>query len=194
MSLLEKCSLHEAGRESRMNSYGNEAFRNRKEREKEERARIREFDKDLFSYTGQIAWFLAGLFSFILLVLMVIPVQEIARGDGAIRVMCIMIPGWISYAVLLPYVNVTDSLTPRQKNSGTYRKLKYLPVSKKQYRRVRMAYLFRFLWKLALIGIVIQCVVAAADLKSVTVWNVLYVIGILLVYPLFLGWLWLFTS
>ncbi|MDE6064092.1 MAG: hypothetical protein K2G20_05865, partial [Lachnospiraceae bacterium] len=73
---MEKCSLYEAGREIRMNGYGNEDVRNRKEREKEERARIREFDKDLFSYTGQIAWFLSGLFSFILLILMVIPVQE----------------------------------------------------------------------------------------------------------------------
>lgn len=177
-----------------MRNCGNEDFKNRKEREKEERARIREFDKELFSYTGQIAWFLPGLFSFILLVMVAIPVQELELNDKMLWMIDFMLAGWVSYFVLLPYVNVTDSLMPRQKKSGTYRKLKYLPVSKKQYRRVRMAYLFRFLWKLALIGLVMQCLGAAADLKSITVWNVLYAIGVLLVYPLFLGWLWLFTS
>ena len=177
-----------------MRSDGNEVFRSRKEREKEERARIREFDKDLFSYTGQIAWFLPGLFSFILIVLIGIPVQEMTRDDKMLGAVGFMLAAWISYFVLLPYINVTDSLTPQQKKSGTYGKLKYLPVSKKQYRRVRMAYLFRYLWKLALIGLVLQCVMAAAGGNGVTVWNILYAACILLVCPLFLGWLWLLTS
>lgn len=176
-----------------MKGYGNENVRDQKEREKEVRARIREFDKELFSYTGQIAWFLPGLFSFILVALMGIPVQEITR-DSKFGVIGFILAAWISYFVLQPYVNVTDSLTRQQKKSGTYRKLKYLPVSKKQYRRVRMAYLFRYLWKLALIGLVLQCVMAAVDGNSVTVWNILYAVGILLVCPLFLGWLCLLTS
>lgn len=192
MSLLEKCSLYEAGREIRMNSYGNEDFRSKKEREKEERARIREFDRELFSYTGQIAWFLPGLFSFILLVFIAIPVQEIRDDRTLVGLGCIM-ASWIVYFVQQPYVNVTDSLTRQQKKSGTYRKLKYLPVSRKQYRRVRVEYLFRYLWKLALIGLILQCVMAAL-IKSITVWNVVYVLCVLLVWPFFVGWLLLFTS
>lgn len=176
-----------------MNRYKKEDFENKREREKEERARIREFDRELFSYTGQIAWFLSGLFSFILLVLVAIPVQELGGDRMLVGMGCIM-GAWIAYFVLQPYVNVTDSLTPRQKRSETYRKLKYLPVSRKQYRRVREAYLFRYLWKLALIGGILQCVTAGAFMQSLTVWNVVYALCELLVWPLFVGWLLLFTS
>lgn len=101
-----------------MRNCGNEDFKNRKEREKEERARIREFDKELFSYTGQIAWFLPGLFSFILLVMVAIPVQELELNDKMLWMIDFMLAGWVSYFVLLPYVNVTDSLMPRQKKAA----------------------------------------------------------------------------
>lgn len=164
-----------------------EDFRNRKKREREERARIREFDKELFSYTGQVAWFLPGIFSFVLIILMIIPVQEAVHSSIAIWPNFFMLATWSTYFLLLPYVSVTDSVTPQKKTRSTYAKLKYLPVSKKQYRRVRMEYLLRYLWKVTLIGLVVQCTAAAAVLKSVTVWNVLYVVGILLVYPLLLG-------
>ncbi len=170
-----------------MRSYKNEDYRNRKKREQEERARIREFDKELFSYTGQVPWVLPGIFSFVLIVLMAVPVQEIVHDATVIWLNVFTIAIWGTFYVLLPYVNVTDFLTPKKKTSATYSKLKYLPVSKKQYRRVRMEYLFRYLWKQALIGLVVQCAVAAAVLRSVTVWNVLYVVGFLLVFPLLLG-------
>lgn len=172
-----------------MRGYKNEDYRNRKRREQEERTRIREFDKELLSYTGQVAWFVPVIFSVVLIVLMVVPVQEVAHGAKIIWLNGFMMVTWFTFYTLQPYVHVTDFLTPKKKTSATYSKLKYLPVSKKQYRRVRMEYLFRYVWKQALIGLVVQCAVAAAALKSVTVWNVLYVVAFLLVLPLLLGWL-----
>lgn len=170
-----------------MRSNKNEDYRNKKKREQEERARIREFDRELFSYTGQVAWVVPVIFSFVLIILMAVPVQELAHGAKMIWLNIFMMVTWFTFCTLQPYVNVTDFLTPKKKTSATYSKLRYLPVSKKQYRRVRMEYLFRYVWKQALIGLVVQCAVAAAALKSVTVWNVLYVIALLLLLPLLLG-------
>ena len=47
--------------------------------EKQQRNVIREFDKELFTYTGQVAWFMPGIISFLLICLMAIPFQEIGR-------------------------------------------------------------------------------------------------------------------
>lgn len=155
----------------------------------EQRRRLREFDKELFSYTGQIAWLLPGIFSFIVLILMCIPVQEIEKGDHLVWITA-FVGIWISYGILLPYINITDTFE-RQKNNRnrTYDKLKYLPVSGKQYIIVRMGYLFRFVWKLTAAGTAAQCIFAAVGAGGAELVNVAYAVGVLMIIPLAAGWL-----
>ncbi len=161
----------------------------------EQRRRLREFDKELFSCTGQIAWFLSGLFSFAVLGLMCIPVQEARSGDRYPGIVTFLSGAWISFSVLQPYVNVTDTFErPKNNRNRTYDKLKYLPVSRKQYISVRMGYLFRFLWKLTLAGAAVQCIFAAVDLGRVEPVNVVYAVGVLLLIPLVAGWIQLRTG
>lgn len=116
-----------------------------------QRELIKAFDKELFSYTGQVAWFVPALLSFFLLILMIIPYQEWAEEHNFLW-FTIYFPMLISYLVLLPYVNTTDALSPQQKKNRTYDKLKYLPISKKQYIFARMEYLFRYFSRLTIIG------------------------------------------
>ncbi len=172
---------------------GREIAMDNKDRARREREKIREFDKELFRYTGQVAWFLPGLFSFIVLVMTGIPLQAVIT-DRGMAATCVIMVTWVTYFVLQPYINVTDSLMQRQKKSGTWSRLKFLPVSKGAYRMVREGYLFRYLWKLALAGCIIQCAMTALDGGTVTVWNFLYVVCMLLVYPLCMGWLLLLTG
>ena len=164
---------------------------NHKENEKRQRELFRKFDKELFTYTGQITWFPAGIFSFICLVLQAIPVQELQNDSSNIWLCVCMFTIWIPYSVLLPYINMTEAFTPYQRRNRTYDKLKYLPVSRKQYRTVRMGYLFRYVWKLTVAGLAVQCTFAMAILKHLDIWNIIYVVAILFVFPLFLGWLML---
>lgn len=119
---------------------------------------------------------------------MAIPVQEIFADDDNLWIFGCIFAIWIPYLVLLPYINMTDALSPTQRRNKTYDKLKFLPVSKKQYRIVRMGYLFRYLWKLTATGLVVQCVVAMILLGKISVWNILYVVAILFVLPFFCGW------
>lgn len=157
---------------------------------KAQRDRLREFDRELFSYTGQIAWLLPGLFSFLLLILMGIPVQEIEREDGALWWSVFMLVICNTFFVLQPYINITDTFERQSgRHNRTYDKLKYLPVSRRQYIAVRMGYLFRFTWKIALAGTVIQCIFAAVALGSVDFINVVYAAAALLLVPLAVGWL-----
>ena len=165
---------------------------NQKENEKKQRELLRKFDKELFTYTGGIAWFIVSMFSFICLALQAIPVQELQKDSTYLWFSICMFTLWIPYCVLLPYINMTDALTPHQRNNRTYDKLKYLPVSKKQYRIVRMGYLFRYMWKLTAAGLVIQCACSLATIKYFDVWNVIYVVAVLFVLPLAAGWLMLF--
>lgn len=165
------------------------------EEQAEQRRRLREFDKELFSYTGQIAWLVPGIFSFAVLGLMCIPVQEAGSGDSYPGIVTLMSGILISCFVLQPYVNSTDTFE-RSKNSRnrTYDKLKYLPLSRKQYISVRMGYLFRYLWKLTLAGGAVQCIFAAVDLGRVEPVNVAYAVGVLLLIPLVSGWILLMTG
>lgn len=164
---------------------------NQKESEKKQRELLRAFDQELFTYTGQIAWFIPGILSFILLILLAIPLQEFQNDDSTVILYICLFIILIPYFVLLPYTDTIDTLTPHQKRNKTYNKLKYLPVSKKQYKRVRMEYLFRFFWKFAIAGLAVQCIFALAVTKSFSLWNVLYIAAVSFVLPLISGWLML---
>lgn len=166
-----------------------------REEQAQQRRRLREFDKELFSYTGQIAWLLPGFFAFAVLGLMCIPVQEAGSGDSYPIIVTYLSGLWISFFVLQPYVHVTDTFErPKNNRDRTYDKLKYLPVSRKQYISVRMGYLFRYLWKLTLAGGAVQCIFAAVDQGRVEPVNVAYAVVVLLLLPLVSGWIQLWTG
>lgn len=157
--------------------------------EQKQRDLIRAFDKELFSYTGQVAWFLPAIFSFILLGLIAIPIQEIGKEDRFMFAVILTMAGWVSYAILLPYLTLSDGADTQKKRRRTYDVLKNLPVSKAQYRRVRMEYLFNYLWKLTLIGLFLQCGFALLDVKQIDFINAAYAVGTLLLAPMGFGWL-----
>lgn len=144
--------------------------------------------------SGQVAWFLPGMFSFLLLIVMAIPVQEIVSDGEGIWLSGMLFPMWISYGILRPYINTTDAVMPQQEKSRTWDKLKYLPVSKRQYNLVRIKYVFNFVWKLTAVGMILQCVSALICIKRIEAGNILYAAGILFVVPLMVGWLCLLTD
>lgn len=154
--------------------------------EKQQREKIKAFDKELFSYTGQVAWFVPALISFFQLILMIIPYQEWAEEHDFLW-FTIYLPMLISYLVLLPYVNTTDALSPQQKKNKTYDKLKYLPISKKQYILARMKYLFRYFSRLTIIGLILQCIFSLLIAKDLGIANILYVLITLFVIPMIFG-------
>lgn len=160
----------------------------KREDERRQRELLRKFDADLFTYTGQIAWLLPGIFSFLLLILIAIPVQEFMKDEEPL-IWCYMgaIACGVSVAVLWPYLVLSDGFTPQQKNAKISRKLRYLPVSRRQFIYVRIEYLHRYIWKLAVIGLALQCLFALGIEKQIGVVNILYVVIELYVVPMLFG-------
>lgn len=167
----------------------NRKQQNRKQQDKRERELLRAFDKELFSYTGQIAWLLPGIFSFCALIMAAIPVSEFEKGDPVVFWGSLYIASVLASVVLMPYIWSNDSFTRRNsKRDRTYNMLRYLPLARKNYIYVRMGYLFRFLWKLTAASFLIQGIVAIA-IKEFHIENFLYVIFSFLMIPLLVGWL-----
>lgn len=166
---------------------------NQKEEDKKQRELIRAFDRELFTYTGQIAWFAPGFFSFIALGLIAIPYQELVESGDFPWWIMIFLSFWITFLVLQPYQNSTDAFTPQKKVSKTYDKLRCLPVDKKQYRIVRMGYLFRYFWKLTVIGLCMQCITSWIA-GTLGIQSILYVIIVLFVVPMIEGGLQLLEN
>jgi len=162
---------------------------NQKEKQLQQRQQIREFDTELFSYTGQIAWFIPSIFSFIAFILASIPIQEIEKEDRIFLLFSFLLMIWLSYFVLLPYLHTTDAFTPQKKQNRTYDKLKYLPVSKKQYNIVRMEHLFHYIWKFAVIALILQCIFSLLIVKNIGLLNILYIIGMFFLLPLLIGFM-----
>ncbi len=174
-------------------AWNGEERKARKEENRQQRERIRVFDKELFSYTGKLSWFFVGAMSFLMFVWAIIPIQDIVTDDLSFFP-CISGIIWAPYAVLLPYLDTTDAMTRRKGKATTFRKLQYLPVSKKQYNLVRFQYLLRYLWKITLIGLALQMLFAYGTYGRIEIVNVIYPILLLFVLPGLSGWILILIS
>lgn len=179
-----------------MDAYRKQDREQKKEEGRRQRAILRKFDANLFTYTGQIAWLWPVLGSFLELILMAIPVQEYMADED--RFMMFWLPFFfafgISYALLWPYTILSDGFTPQQKNAKISRKLRYLPISRRQFIYVRLGYLHRYLWKVTAIGLALQCLFALGIEKQIGIINILYVVAVLYAGPMILGGIQLLTD
>ena len=130
------------------------------EMDKKQQELLKHFDKEMFTYTGQVAWLLPGIFSFISLILACIPFSTYGELD-ILMVYPLAVNAFIADFVLMPYEWCTESFTPRKKMDQVSLIFEYIPISKKNYKRVRMEYLFQFFWKLTVIALVLQGLVSA---------------------------------
>lgn len=125
---------------------------------------LKKFDRTLKESTGQLAWFLEGMFA-----LFTLMVGYIILYDGIAENLWILggyvfTQAWMVTSVLLPYLWSNELLTQRVPESDSVSKiLRYVPVAKKNYIRVRMEYLWSFIWKFALLAMVILFIAMGAS-------------------------------
>lgn len=156
---------------------------------KEQELIIEEFDEKLFSYTGQIAWFLPGIFSFCSICLGAIPFSEYDKSDMRLIMIICYLVFMITYFVLQPYLWCNGyGNKVNTKSDSIYRVLKHIPVSKRIFISSRMKYLFRYTWKLAAIVMVVRLIVDLLS-KSFLIVNYLYVILCYYVLPMLEGYM-----
>lgn len=125
---------------------------------------LKRFDQRLKESTGQLAWFLEGMFALFALmegyIILYDGIAENLRLLGGY----LFTQAWMVMSVLLPYLWSNELLTKRVPQSDSVSKiLRYVPVAKKNYIRVRMEYLWNFIWKFAMLAMAILFIVMAAS-------------------------------
>lgn len=143
--------------------------------------KLMEFDRKLFSYTGALAWFMPGLFSFLAILLGCIPYNSYEKGESVPYIL-IYFTAVIAYFVLLPY-QCTSGFEHKTAADNTFKILRYMPVSAKNYVLARMKYVFRFFWKMTAIMTVIQIIISVAA-KNFVIENYIYVFCCFMIIPM----------
>ncbi len=160
----------------------------RKEAEKRQRELLYAFDKEWITYSSHGEEILKVFCIIILLILMMIPLKS--PGDLTENYFFIYFASFsFAEAVLMSYSTITEIDNNRKKTVSVYRKLRYVPISRKQYVRVRLEYLFRVAWKVTLAGLILHCGMTFLCYHQIGIWNLIHVLFVLFVVPMIFGWL-----
>ena len=156
-----------------------------------QRELVRTFDEKLCKYTSNgmepVEKLFTGFFIVILAMIMLFPYDSGNKGVALSFLGFGILP--VSLA-LGPKVNVTEN----GKQKSIYQKLKYLPISKKEIRRVRMEYVVKFLRIPLMVALAAQLIGAWAFNGRIGIENIIYplvaqgalpfVLGILMTYEI----------
>ena len=153
-----------------------------KELARKQRELIRSFDRDRFTYTGEIPWLAAGIIAFFGLLFCIVPMEQESEMLG-VHAIC---SGLMAFSILYPYLWANYQNQPQPKNCKVSEILQYLPVSVQQIRQVRIEYLWKFLWKYSLAALGVQ-IFSSCVLQCLSVRTILYVVLSALVLPMTIG-------
>ena len=148
---------------------------------KKQKKKIMEFDSEIFTYTGVVAWFMPGLFSFLAIGLGCVPYSCYEKGES-VPYFLMYLTAMISHFVLMPY-QWTSGFERKNTDDNTYKILRYMPVTIRNYIVVRMKYVFRYFWKLTALMTGIQIIISIVS-KSFAIENYLYVILCFMIIPM----------
>lgn len=127
------------------------------------------FFKEFFTWSASNVgmWIAAGILIFMHSIFMVIPYQSMKDFDSnSLYTVCIL--GYLWY--LLPYSQFTE----QKKNQSVYEKIKYLPISLKQFRIFRLRKLLRFCLQLLAVFMVGQLFFSFVVYHEITLANIYY--------------------
>lgn len=117
--------------------------------DKKQQENLKNFDRNLKESTGQLAWFLYGMFAaFALMLGMVLIFDGIFYQDAWLILCYVWMVVYMDNYVLAQYRWSNETFSRRMPKSDAVSKiLRFVPVSGKNYIRVRMQYLWKFVWK-----------------------------------------------
>ena len=152
--------------------------------DKEQESVKRFFDK-LYdkSVLKAVSWFLNGIFLFLMMLLCMMPIQELLAEEDS----PLLMPGLLTMFSFM----LVNARTMPYKQYGEHQKsrmiqeiLQYYPVSKKAIWKHKMSNLIPFLAKVTGVGLVLQFVVTLIAYKTISWMNFIYIIVCVFVFPL----------
>ena len=117
--------------------------------DKKQQENLKNFDRNLKESTDQLAWFLYWMFAAVVLVLgMTLIFDGIFYRDAWMILCYVWMVVFMDNYVFAPYQWSNEAFSRRmQKSDAVSKILRFVPVSGKNYIRVRMQYLWKFVWK-----------------------------------------------
>ena len=157
----------------------------------EEQKKVRKFYKELLGWKVDAigTWIGAGMLVLFLLIGCSVPVQEMCFGatgevDMMAWMMLLMFGPLAGFLYLRPYTSMTEVVyTNRPKNVRIIDKLKYLPISLREIRKMKVIYLLKFYGKIVPFCMGLQILTSLYSYNEITWMNVLYILVMAFVWP-----------
>lgn len=157
----------------------------------EEQKKVRKFYKDFQGWKMDIigTWIGAGFLVLLMVIGCAVPAQEmfsIATGeaDMLMWMMVLMFGPLAGFLYLRPYTSVTETVyTNSPKNVRIIDKLKYLPISLKEIRKMKVIYLLEFYAKIAPFCMGLQILTSLYSYGEITWKNVLFILIMAFAWP-----------
>ena len=124
--------------------------------DKRQLEKLKTFDRTLKESTGQLAWFLYGMFAIYTLMMGYLFLYDAGTDNHLLVISYVCVEAWMVTFFLAPYRWGNETFSRRVPRSDSVSKiLRYVPVSEKNYIRVRMGYLWKFMWKFTIAALLI---------------------------------------
>ena len=157
----------------------------------DEQRKVRKFYKDLQGWKPDTigTWIGAGFLVMFMLFGCAIPAQEMlslgaSDADMMGWIMVLMFGPLAGFLYLRPYTSITEMVyTNEAKNVRIIDKLKYLPISLKEIRKMKVIYLLKFYGKIAPFCMGLQFLTSMYSYNEITWKNVLYIFILAFVWP-----------
>lgn len=157
----------------------------------EEQKKVRKFYKDFQGWKMDIigTWIGAGFLVLLMVIGCAVPAQEMfsiatGKADMLMWMMVLMFGPLAGFLYLRPYTSVTETVyTNSPKNVRIIDKLKYLPISLKEIRKMKVIYLLKFYAKIAPFCMGLQILTSLYSYGEITWKNVLFILIMAFVWP-----------
>ena len=134
------------------------------------------------SVSKAISWFLLGIFLFLIMILCMIPAQEIfVETEDAFMPAVLVI---LTYLMISFRVGPYDQYTENQKSRFMAEILKYHPIDRNEVWKHKTKKLLVFLAKVTGVGLGLQILVSLIAYQSISYLNFVYIVGFMFVFPM----------
>lgn len=133
--------------------------------------------------TRPLSWVMAVIGVFILMMICLIPAQDVFLAEESES----WVPPWIcinTYLVLYYRTQVYDLYSENQKSRAVVEILQYHPIDPKEVRNIKRFCQVRFLLKLVIAALFIQCLGAILSYGIISWINILHILGFMVLFPI----------
>lgn len=152
-----------------------------------EQIKTEEFFERLYdkSVSKTVSWFVLGILLFLIMIASMLPAQEIyagAENDSPMIMSGVLT--MLSFMMVSMRTSPFKQYTENQKSRIMKEILQYHPISKKEIWKMKTSNLLRFLAKVTVVGVLLQCIVAFIAYGEISWLNFFHIFICVFLFPI----------